>query len=122
MRDFKELKVWQKAHAWVLKIYRITGGFPDEERFGLSSQLRRSAASVPSNIAEGCGRESDRDFARFLSITAGSPCEAEYQLFLSRDLGYIARETHSELHEDTNEIKRMLNGFIQKLIKEAVSR
>jgi four helix bundle protein len=115
MRDFKELKVWEKAHQWVLEVYRITGSFPTEERFSLVAQLRRSAASVPANIAEGCGRESQREFARFLSIAAGSACEAEYHLLLARDLGYLDEGIHRELDQGINEVKRMLNSFIQKL-------
>ena len=83
MRDFRELKVWQKAHRFVLDLYRHTQGFPAEERFGLTVQLRRAAVSVASNIAEGCGREGERDFARFLSIAGGSASEVEYQLLLA---------------------------------------
>ena len=115
MRDFKELKLWEKAHQWVLEVYRITGSFPSEERFSLVAQLRRSAASVPANIAEGCGREGQRDFARFLSIAAGSACEAEYHLLLARDLGYLDEGVHGELDERINEVKRMLNTFVQRL-------
>ena len=87
MRSFKELLVWQKAHRFALDVYGATRDFPSEERFGLTSQLRRSAASIASNIAEGCGRVGGRDLARFLSIAAGSASEAEYQLLLSCDLG-----------------------------------
>jgi len=119
MRDFKELKVWEKAHQWVLEIYRATGSFPTEERFSLIPQLRRAAASVPANIAEGCGRGSDREFARFLSIAAGSACEAEYHLVLARDLGYLDEATHGELDQKVNEVKRMLNTFVQKLTASA---
>ena len=115
MRNFKELKVWEKAHQWVLDVYRVTGTFPSEERFSLATQLRRSAASVPTNIAEGCGREGRREFARFLSIAAGSACEAEYHLLLARDLGYLEDEIHRELDERINEVKRMLSTFVQKL-------
>jgi four helix bundle protein len=115
MRDFKELKVWDKAHQWVLEVYRVTGSFPTEERFSLIAQLRRSAASVPTNIAEGCGRDSQREFARFLSIAAGSACEAEYHLLLARDLGYLDEATHRELDQNVNEVKRMLNTFVQRL-------
>jgi four helix bundle protein len=115
MRDFKELKVWQKAHRFVLDVYRHTAGFPFEERFGLTKQLRDSSASVPSNIAEGCGRESERELARFLSIAAGSASEAEYQLLLARDLGYLDPKPHEQLDAQANELKRMLNSFIQRL-------
>jgi four helix bundle protein len=115
VRDFKELKVWQKAHKCVLEIYRNTRNFPAEERFGLTSQLRRAAASVPSNIAEGCGREGDRELARFLSIAAGSASEVEYQLLLTHDLNFLDHEPYRQLDTQINEIKRMLNPFIRKL-------
>jgi len=115
MRDFRELKVWQKAHRFVLDVYRHSRSFPSEERFGLTAHLRKSAVSVPSNIAEGCGRESEREFARFLDIAAGSASESEYQLLLARDLGYLQHDDHRQLDEQVNEVKRMLNGFMQKL-------
>jgi four helix bundle protein len=115
MRDFRELKVWEKAHQFTLEIYRITRDFPNDERFGLTAQIRRSAASVPTNIAEGCGRDSERELARFMSIAAGSASEAEYQLLLAHDLNYIQNEGFKNLHTLINEIKRMLNSFIQKL-------
>ena len=115
MRDFRELKVWQKAHSFALNIYRQTQEFPTEERFGLTIQLRRAAASVASNIAEGCGRDGERELARFLSIAAGSATESEYQLLLARDLGYIPDELHRQLDMQVNEVKRMLNAFIQTL-------
>ena len=115
MRDFRELKVWQKAHKFVLEIYKVTQSFPQEERYGLTSQLRRSAVSSPSNISEGCGYESDREFARYLEISAGSTSEAEYQLLLSRDLGYIKEDSYRALTNQAKEIKRMLHSFIKKL-------
>ncbi len=115
MRDFRELKVWEKAHLLTLQIYGNTKKFPSDERFGLTVQLRRAAASVPTNIAEGCGRESERELARFMSIAAGSASEVEYQVLLARDLKYIKDETYRELNQKVNEVKRMLNSFIQKL-------
>jgi four helix bundle protein len=115
MRDFKELKVWQKAHRVVLDIYAQSRAFPDEERFGLTAHLRKSALSVASNIAEGCGREGEREFARFLSIAAGSASETEYQLLLARDLGYLAPEAHRKLDAQVSEVRRMLASFMQKL-------
>lgn len=116
MRDFKQLKVWQKAHQLVLNVYRLTRDFPQEERFGLTAHLLRSAVSIPSNIAEGCGRQGDKELARFLSIAAGSASETEYQLILARDLGYLDPQTHQDLDTQINEVKRMLNAFIQRLI------
>ena len=115
MRDFKELKVWQKAHRFVIDVYQHSRGFPADERFGLTAHLRKSVTSVPSNIAEGCGREGERELARFLSIAAGSASESEYQLLLARDLGYLQPDTHRRLDEQANEVKRMLNSFIKTL-------
>ena len=115
MKDFSKLKVWEKAHHFTLQVYRITKTFPSDERFGLTVQLRRSAASVPTNIAEGCGRDSERDFARFMGIAAGSASEVEYQLLLANDLNYIQDETYEELNQQVNELKKMLNSFIKKL-------
>lgn len=115
MKDFRDLKVWQKAHQLVVAVYKVTQSFPGEERFGLTSQLRRSAVSLASNISEGCGRGSDRELARFLDISAGSSSETEYQLLVARDLGYIDQEQHHVLTTQVKEIRRMLHSFIQKL-------
>jgi len=115
MRDFRELKVWEKAHLLTLQVYGSTKNFPSDERFGLTVQLRRAAASVPTNIAEGCGRESEREIARFMRIAAGSASEVEYQMLLASDLKYIQDETYGELNHQVNEVKRMLNSYIQKL-------
>src|SRR5690348_13747596 len=89
MQDFRNLKVWQKAHALTLEVYRNTRDFPADERFGLTTQLRRSCASVPANLAEGCARGGDTDFARFVNIAAGSASETDYHLLLAHDLGYF---------------------------------
>ena len=115
MRDFRELKVWEKAHRLALQVYKSTKDFSSDERFGLTVQLRRAAASVPMNIAEGCGSETEGELARFLSMAAGSASEVEYQLLLARDLNYIQDETYRELNQQVIEVKRMLNSFIQKL-------
>ncbi len=115
MRNYEELTVWQKAHRMVLEVYRVTKDFPDDERFGLVSQLRRSAASIPANIAEGCGRNGDRDFTRFLSIAAGSASETQYHLFLAHDLKLIKQKEYMELDRQIKEIKQMLHGFMKKL-------
>jgi four helix bundle protein len=115
MKNFREIQTWQKAHQLTLDIYRKTQTFPAEERFGLTSQIRKSAASIPSNIAQGCGRGGDRELARFCTIAAGSACETEYHLLLAFDLGYLSGETYHNLDGRINEIKRMLNSFIQKL-------
>ena len=110
--------MWQKAHRRTLDVYRATKSFPAEERFGLTAQLRRSAASVPTNIAEGCGRDGKRDFARFLSIAAGSASEVEYHLMLARDLEYLPSLTDDQLHGLVTEIKKMLAALHRKLTAE----
>lgn len=115
MKDFKQLNVWQKAHPWVLDVYSATVGFPDDERFGLTSQLRRSSASVPTNLAEGCGRSGDREFARYCDIAMGSASESEYQLPLARDLGYLPIDAFQSLNDRLLEVKRMLNALIRTL-------
>lgn len=115
MRNFQDLKVWQKSHQLVLEIYKVTENFPIDERFGLISQIRRSGASIPTNIAEGCGRETDLDRARFISIAAGSASETEYHILLAHDLGFLDKNTYNKLKQHVNEVKRMLNSFIQKL-------
>jgi four helix bundle protein len=115
MRDFKQLKVWQKAHRLALDIYGHARRFPADERYGLTAQLLRSAVSVPSNIAEGCGRTGDTELAHFLGIAAGSASETEYQLLLARDLDYLTEQHHHDLDAQVNEVKRMLNAFIQQL-------
>ena len=111
MRDFKKIQVWQKAHELTLKIYKITKAFPDDERFGLVSQTRRATASIPTNIAEGAGRETQTEFARFIHIASGSASEVEYQLLLAHELGYISDEEYPHLEKEISEIKRMLYGF-----------
>jgi four helix bundle protein len=115
VRDFTKLKVWQKAHQLVLDIYRSTMEFPAEERFGLAAHLRKTATSIGSNIAEGCGRGSEAELSRFMSIAAGSASEAAYQLLLARDLGYLTPQAHEDLQTKISEIKKMLNSLIQKL-------
>lgn len=116
MKDFRDLKVWQAAHELTLDVYRATNALPPEERYGLLPQLRRAAVSIPANIAEGCGRRGDRDFARFLQIAMGSASELEYLLLLSHDLGWLAEEEdHRDLAGKTVQVKRMLAGLILKL-------
>ena len=119
MKDFKELQVWQKAHALALKVYRVSRAFPNDERFGLTSQLRKAATAVPTNIAEGCGRSTDADLARFADIAMGSASETEYQLLLAHDLRYIDSKTHREIEEDVSEVKRMLAAYIRYLRRES---
>jgi len=115
MKDFRSLKVWQRGHELALSIYKVTLSFPREEIYGLVSQLRRAASSVPANIAEGCGCNGNREFARFLGIALRSASETEYHLLLARDLAYLDRKTYEQLNNQITEVKRMLTGFIQKL-------
>jgi four helix bundle protein len=115
MKDFRSLKVWEKAHLLTLKIYKVTEKFPREELYGLTSQIRRACVSIPTNIAEGCVRSSDADFSRFLYIALGSTSELEYLMILAMDLNFIKNELHTELNNEINEIKKMLISMIQKL-------
>ncbi len=115
MKDFRTLKFWQEARAFVLNLYLATKTFPDDERFGLTSQIRRAAVSIPSNIAEGCGRQGDAELNRFLQIAMGSVSEVEYQLQRSRDLEYLNADQYSQLVTELTKTKKMLNAFMQKL-------
>lgn len=115
MKDFRELKVWEKAHQLTLAIYHTTAAFPKEELYGLTSQMRRSAASIPTNIAEGCGRGSDDDFRRFLQMAMGSASELEYHRILAHDLGYLAATDYERLSTAVIEVKRMLASLITKI-------
>ena len=116
MQDFRKLGVWAKSHAFTLEVYRETKSFPVEERFGLTNQLRRASSSIGANLAEGCGRFSAREKARFFVIAMGSASEVQYHLLLARDLSYLADELYRELEPKIAEIKRMLTPLIQKLI------
>jgi len=98
MKDFRQLKVWEKAHQLALAVYKVTKGFPKEELYGLTSQIRRASMSIPTNIAEGCGRNTDAEFARFLQIAMGSASETEYQLLLAHDLEFLTSEQYQKLN------------------------
>ena len=115
MRDFRELEFWRRSHELTLEIYLASQRFPQEERFGLTAQIRRAMMSIPSNIAEGCGRNSAPDFGRFLDIAMGSASEVEYQLLLAKDLQYIESENYEKLSAELIVIKKMLNTYIQRL-------
>lgn len=121
MRNFREIKVWAKSHELVLSIYRISRSFPREEFYSLTSQLRRAAAAIPTNIAEGSGRGSHADFARFAQIAMGSASEVEYLLLLARDLQYVDSAIHKDLEVRIVEIKRMLTAFLRKLRSDSVA-
>jgi four helix bundle protein len=115
MRDFRELKVWEKGHRLTLDVYSATSGFPREEMYGLTAQLRRSSASIPANIAEGCGRSGDAELARFMLIAMGSASELEYHQLLAHDLKFLDARDYERLSEGTREVKRMLSKFINRL-------
>jgi four helix bundle protein len=112
MKSFRDLKVWEKAHVLVLECYRLTRTFPKEELFGLVSQIRRAAVSVPANIAEGCARGSNADFQRFLQMAMGSAS------VLSRDLNLLKNQDFEKAREQVEEVKRMLSALIRKIALE----
>ena len=118
MRDFREIKVWAKAHTLTLALYRLTRQFPRDELYGLTSQIRRSAASIGANIAEGSGRRTRCDFARFLQVALSSASELQHHLLLAADLEFIARADYEYMDRMTAEVKRMLTGFIRKLMAD----
>ena len=111
VQDSRKLTVWQRSHQFTLKVYTLTKTFPREESLALTSQMRRAASSIPSNIAEGCGRGGAGELARFVQIASGSASELEYQLLLALDLGYLSPEVHKDAEREITEIKRMLTGF-----------
>ncbi len=113
MQNYQELRVWQKSHSFVLEIYKLTDDFPKTETFGLISQMRRSAVSVPANLAEGCGKNGTLDIAKFFQISLGSLHETEYYLLLSRDLSYITSEVFESRDLEIKEIKSMLISLIK---------
>jgi four helix bundle protein len=115
MKDFHDLNVWEKSHNLTLMIYKSTLNFPREEVYGLKSQIRRASASIPTNIAEGCGRNSDAELARFLDISMGSASELEYLLLLVKDLNMLSQSDYDNLASVLIEIKRMIATFIKKL-------
>lgn len=115
MQDYRKLKVWERAHQLTLVIYKVTKAFPKEEQYGLTGQIRRACASVPANIAEGCGRNGTAELLRFLHIAMGSASELDYHLFLARDLQCLTDAAHKKLEAEVTEVRRMLNSLIQKL-------
>ena len=115
MRDFRQIKVWAKAHDLTLNIYRATAHFPKEERYGLTSQIRRSCSSIPANIAEGFGRTGDPELARFLQIGMGSACELEYHILLAKELQLLSDPKYDELAAKVIEIKKMLATLLSRV-------
>jgi len=122
-RDFRKLIAWQRADDLAVEIYRSTAqSFPREERYGLTQQLRRSAASVPSNLAEGCGRRTEEEFRQFLYLARGSLYEVEYQLHLAARLGYISPQEHTRLETQRNETGKVLTGLIHRVHLQITAR
>jgi four helix bundle protein len=115
VESWKDLEVWKASHSLVVKVYEITKGFPNDERFRLTDQICRAATSVPTNVAEGKGRNSLREYLQFLSIARGSVEEVKYLLLLCKDLGYISGSTYAALTEEYDHVGRMLNGLMKSL-------
>ena len=118
VQPFRKLVVWQKAHELALNFYKTTRTFPTDERYGLTSQIRRSAASICANIAEGCCRQTRRDFARFAYIALGSASELEYHLLMAADLGILNEECYLPFERSVTQVKRMLTGLIRRLMTD----
>jgi four helix bundle protein len=119
MRNYKDLQVWKKAHHLTLAIYVVTRCFPNEEKFGLTTQIRRSCASIGANLAEGCGRRSDGEMARFVQIAMGSGAELSYHLRLARDPDLLSKASFAQLRADLNEVMRMLSALSQSVRPKA---
>lgn len=122
MRAFRGLEVWQKAHKLTLEVYRETASFPRSEEFGLRIQIRRAAMAIPSNIAEGCGQASQLEFARYLQIAIGSASELDYQILLSKDLGYVGPEAHRQLEQAVIAVRQMLSRLVTTVRNSGRSR
>ena len=118
MKDYHQLEVWRRSHQLTLAIYTVTKKFPKEELFGLTSQLRRACSSIPANLAEGCGRDSDAELKRFIDIAHGSASETEYHLLLAAELHYLPPTDHQTFADEISQIKRMLGAFTRKLKAE----
>ncbi len=115
MRDFHKIEVWKRSHQLTIAIYKVTEDYPKDEIFGITSQIRRAISSVPTNIAEGCGRNSDAELFNFLNIASGSASEVEYQIILSKELGYLNEPKATELAKEIAEIRKMLGSYMRKL-------
>lgn len=115
MRNYRDLRVWDEAHRLTLDIYKATQSFPRDERFGLTSQVRRASASIAANLAEGCGRRSDGEMGRFVLIAMGSGCELSYHLLLAHDLGFLSADQYADLNPRADRLMRMLSALSGKL-------
>jgi four helix bundle protein len=115
MRDFKKLLIWEKGHKLVIKVYDISKILPKDELYGITSQIRRAVVSVPTNIAEGAGKKSTKDFSRYLNIALGSLSEVQYLLFLIKELNFIIPSQIEDLENEANDLKKMLYKYIVKI-------
>lgn len=122
MRNFRDLVVWRHAHKLALELYRATDNFPRHELFGVTSQLRRAGASIPTNLAEACGRNGDGDFGRFVRIAMGSASEVDYLILLAADLGYVTPGEHQKLEQGVTQVRRMLTGLDKRLRRPATEK
>jgi four helix bundle protein len=118
MRDFKKYDIWQLSHELTLEIYKVTYLFPKDEKYGLISQIRRASSSIPTNISEGCGRNSDAEFNQFLNIALGSALETEYLLILSKDLAYLKNDVFLNMESKINLIKSKIYNLKLKLTSQ----
>lgn len=116
MRNYRDLEVWQKAHELTLAVYQETAGFPKGELYGLTSQIRRACVSIEANLAEGCGRRGDGEFARFVQIAMGSASELDCHLLIAKDLGFLASDIHVRLQRDLSRVRRMLSGLYDAIV------
>ncbi len=117
MQDYKNLKVWGKSNQFVIELYKVTRDFPKNEMYGLTSQIRRASVSIPANLAEGCGKDSQMELARYATIASGSASEVEYLIELSHQLSYIDKNKFNRLSNEIAEIKKMLRAFVDKIKK-----
>jgi four helix bundle protein len=118
VKDFRDLRVWACAHLLTLDLYRVTKGFPRDELYGLTSQIRRCSVSIAANIAEGCGRRGNGEFHRFLQIASGSASELDYELLLARDLGLLEPKTYDPVYTKLQEVRKMLTALIRRVDNE----
>ena len=119
MKDFKNIEMWQRSHKLTIEIYKATQQFPKEEIFGLTSQIRRAVSSIPTNIAEGCGRRTNAELANFLNIASGSASEVEYEILLAKEVGYITEVQCDAWTKEVCEIRCMLAAYMKKLKTES---
>jgi four helix bundle protein len=117
LRNYRDLQVWNKAHQLTVHLYRMSRSFPRDEIYGLTAQLRRATASIGANLAEGCGRQTDKEMARFVRIALGSASELDYHLLLTRDLGLLAAEDYQQAAKELTSIRKMLRSFLSVLEK-----